>query len=309
MGTSKDAVFKILLRSYLKNKADIITEHEISTANLRIDFVLKDLSEEIRKYAPFSHFPKNVVGEFKSPNDFFAVSDFYMLPGKLLIFISENNELDSQKTGGVFIISGRKHLPKKIKEKYKVHKLSEGIYRIDTILFKDLYLILSEKIELNEGNYYLGFFTESNFDNFIDIAISLKDTFILTLGYILFKNRIEKSEKAMATLNTEGYTIREAIEGLGIKRVVNEVGMNRVIEEIGIDRVIEEIGIGKVIEEIGIDRVIEEIGIDKVIKEIEFNEIMDKYPDLFRKQIKKLSPKHLKKLMEFISENIKNEVE
>ncbi len=253
---------------------------------MRIDFLISGFTDdELILYSPFKYFTPEVVGEFKSETDFFASGDFFATIAKLHYYLAENHgymgtrtsgvKIDPMELSAVFIISGNRSIPNLIEKKYNPERLERGVYRIRTTTFNSVLIILSREIELTSHNYFLGLFVTSRIEEFLKIAVTMSDNFMLTIAHMLFKEVVGKDKKAMEVLNRKGFTIKESVEALGISRVVNEVGLEKVIDAVGLEKVVGAVGVEKVIDAVGLEKVIDAVGVEKVIDAVGVEKVID----------------------------------
>ncbi len=253
---------------------------------MRIDFLISGFTDnELILHSPFKYFTPEVVGEFKSETDFFGSGDFFATIAKLHYYLAARYgymgskttgvKIDPMKLSAVFIISGNRSIPNLIEKKYSPEILERGVYRISTTTFNSVLIILSKEIKLTTHNYFLGLFVASRIDEFLKIAVSMSDNFMLTIAHMLFKEIVGKDKKAMEVLNRKGFTIKESVEALGISRVVNEVGVESVVDAVGIESVIDAVGIESVIDAVGIESVVDAVGIESVIDAVGVEKVID----------------------------------
>ncbi len=253
---------------------EVTTEMDVPSANMRLDFLISNLQdEELKQHSPFKYFTPEVVGEFKSENDFFEIGDLFATIAKLHFYLASRYGYKgnlSKKTGMApqdlcvaIIVSGHKSLPTRIAQTYNFEELEKGIYRLKTTTFHSVLIILSKEMVLSPHNYFLGMFVTERFAEFLEIAVSMSDNFMLTIAHILFRDQIVKDEKAMEVLDKKGFTIKESVEALGISRVIEEVGLKRVIEEVGLKRVLDEVGMEKIFEEYSMKELLEHLSEDQ----------------------------------------------
>ncbi|RMG25365.1 MAG: hypothetical protein D6732_22470 [Methanobacteriota archaeon] len=258
-----DASLKNFLKMYLD--ADITTEFDVPTANLRLDFLMRN-AENLP--LPFSYAHPTILGEFKSERDKFRTEDFYRGLAKAYLHFST---MDHEKNITLlFLLGGGVRPPPELLEK----KVAEGIWEISArihVLLVELDLIVYDK-----SNQFLRLFASKEVRRPLIVeALREKETFITSYSYFLYKDEVmEVAQAENIEVDPRSLSIRSAVESIGVSRVIEEIGLDRVIEEIGLDRVIEEIGLDRVIEEIGLDRVIEEIGLHQVIEEIGLDRVI-----------------------------------
>ncbi len=276
---------------------------------MRIDFLISGFTDnDLILHSPFKYFTPEVVGEFKSETDFFGSGDFYATIAKLHYYLAASHGYMGSKTTGVkidpmelsavFIISGNRSIPNLIEKKYSPEILERGVYRISTTTFHSVLIILSKEIELPTHNYFLGLFVASRIDEFLKIAVSMSDNFMLTIAHMLFKEVVGKDKKAMEVLNRKGFTIKESVEALGISRVVNEVGIESVIDAVGIESVIDAVGIESVIDAVGIESVIDAIDIEEVIDKVGLDNVLEEVePEDLVKALSNEKKEKLRKLL------------
>ncbi len=264
---------------------EVSTEMDVPSANMRVDFLISNFKDDtLKQHSPFKYFTPEVVGEFKSENDFFEIGDLFATIAKLHFYLasrhgymgstSKRMSIVPKDLCVVIIVSGHRSLPARLVQTYHFEELEKGVYRMKTTTFHSVIIILSKEIVLSSHNYFLGMFVTSRFAEFLEIAASVSDNFMLTVAHILFRDQVIKDEKAMEVLDKKGFTIKESVEALGISRVIDEVGLKRVVEEVGLKRVVEEVGLKRVVEEVGLKRVIEEFGMEKIFNEYSMKEIV-----------------------------------
>jgi hypothetical protein len=262
-----DASFKNMLKKYLQSdEIEVITETEVPSANLRIDFILK---AQVTLPSPFDFEgnPGVIVGEFKSQRDILNVHDLDLILAKTCLY-RYSNQLLEKDTGIILLVGGRKFLPKKIVENYEFREVEKGIYQINRgCEFK---IVLLDRITNIEPTQFLMLFaSDQKRRELYKIALSKNESFIISYAYFLYKDEVLQVAKAEnMEIDEFSISIRSAVESLGLARVIKEVGLQAVIKEVGLQAVIKEVGLQAVIKEVGLQAVIKEVGLQAVIKEI-----------------------------------------
>ncbi|RMG23045.1 MAG: hypothetical protein D6732_25085, partial [Methanobacteriota archaeon] len=161
-----DASLKNFLKMYLD--ADIITEFDVPTANLRLDFLMRNTGNLPR---PFSYARSTILGEFKSERDKFRTEDFYRGLAKAYLHLST---MDQEKDITLlFLLGGGVRPPPEIREK----KVAEGIWEISARIH--VLLVELDMIVYDKSNQFLRLFASREVRRpLIAEALREKETFI-----------------------------------------------------------------------------------------------------------------------------------
>jgi hypothetical protein len=279
-----DASFKNLLKHFLTSSTtEVITETEVPTVNLRIDFIIKRQEPLI---PPFhvSNSPL-IIGEFKSERDRFNISELFKSIAKTYLFATSNPINDISL---FYLIGSTSTIPKEIQKRYDIENIRPGIYRLQHDV--EIYLVLLNEMSFTKENNFLGLFAGGqNRYKTIKEALSLKQNFLVSIAYFLYKEEVQQVSKAEnIEIDPISLSIKSAVESIGLSKVIEEVGFSRVIEEIGLAKVIEEVGLSKVIEEVGLSKVIEEVGLSKVIEEVGLEQLVESLSEKDKLKLKEL---------------------
>ncbi len=246
-----DASFKNFLKRFID--ADIATEIDVPTANLRLDFQIKNTG---KLPSPFSFAKQTILGEFKSERDSFAVNDIYKGLAKTYLHIATS---DMENAVTLLFVIGGKNIPPQVTDRFQLTQLKPGIaliqHHIHTIIVE------LDHMEYDDRNMFLGIFAAKPIrKQVIAKALREKESFITSYSYFLYKDEVvEVAEAENIEIDPRALSIRAAVESIGLARVIEEVGLARVIEEVGLARVIEEVGPAKIVEEIGIEALVSQL--------------------------------------------------
>ncbi len=140
-----------------ENKQDLIyeREHNLSKMPLKIDFlVIKKKPNVIIKNEIGDFFLGNNIFEYKSPNDDVNIGTFYKALSYACLYKSEAGNVEEIIDTDITVSLVREQKPvkllKQLGEKYTVTKKTNGIYRIDGMLFPMQILVTKE---LNEESH------------------------------------------------------------------------------------------------------------------------------------------------------------
>lgn len=140
-----------------ENKQDLIyeREHNLSKMPLKIDFlVIKKKPNVIIKNEIGDFFLGNNIFEYKSPNDDVNIGTFYKALSYACLYKSEAGNVEGIIDTDITVSLVREQKPvkllKQLGEKYTVTKKTNGIYRIDGMLFPMQILVTKE---LNEESH------------------------------------------------------------------------------------------------------------------------------------------------------------
>ncbi len=140
-----------------ENKKDLIyeREHNLSKMPLKIDFlVIKKKQNVIIKNEIGDFFLGNNIFEYKSPNDDVNIGTFYKALSYACLYKSEAGNVEEIIDTDITVSLVREQKPvkllKQLGEKYTVTKKTNGIYRIDGMLFPMQILVTKE---LNEESH------------------------------------------------------------------------------------------------------------------------------------------------------------
>ncbi len=140
-----------------ENKKDLIyeREHNLSKLPLKIDFlVIKKKTNVIIKNEIGDFFLGDNIFEYKSPNDSVNIGTFYKALSYACLYKSEAGNVEEIFDTDITVSLVREQKPvkllKQLGEKYTVTKKTNGIYRIDGMLFPMQVLVTKE---LNEESH------------------------------------------------------------------------------------------------------------------------------------------------------------
>lgn len=140
-----------------ENKKDLIyeREHNLSKMPLKIDFlVIKKKPNVIIKNEIGDFFLGNNIFEYKSPNDDVNIGTFYKALSYACLYKSEAGNVEEIIDTDITVSLVREQKPvkllKQLGEKYTVTEKTNGIYRIDGMLFPMQILVTKE---LNEESH------------------------------------------------------------------------------------------------------------------------------------------------------------
>jgi hypothetical protein len=250
-----DSTFKNTLKKYLGGKVvEIITETDVPTANLRIDFIIR--KSQALNY-PFNHAKDIIIGEFKSERDkvkLQTITDiFTKCYSYLSVQLDQNSGVHESNICAFLIIGGRRSIPEVISKNYEFEAKGQGIYVLNYPI--SVVIVLLDQLRYDKTNLFLGMYSGKKIrEKILKQALLENEGFIISTSYFLYKDElIEVAKASNFELDQFSINIRSAVETLGIKRVINEVGLKQVIDEIGLKQVIDEIGLKQVIDEVGIE--------------------------------------------------------
>jgi len=145
-----DSSFKNILKHTLKS-ADVITETDVPTANLRIDFIIKRKEEIIPPFAITSK--STIVGEFKSERDIFNLNELHKSIAK--VYLLSTSE-DYQDLCLFYLVASTSSIPVTILDNYEVDEVAKGIFKIRHNV--EIFIILLNLLDYTKENYFLGLF-------------------------------------------------------------------------------------------------------------------------------------------------------
>ncbi len=294
----EDHFFKYALKLLLRD-VEIITESDVPSSNLRIDFLLLKeknqlLASPLTFLAPYSV----VVGEYKSFKDRLKSEALVSLAVKGLLLLDtvlkgkNLEELVEKKNGEKKGHNFKKS--QKVKSRFG-KQLSDyalllflgGNNRLDKNIFSSLHTN-PEKIEslkrIAEGIYVVQSNCFLSMDFFIvslkELPIN-KNTRVLKFfatpedRFLILEQGIADGDELIYVLGL--YYNKELVIELSkslfeevypsseaIKEATEFLGIERVVEAVGLEKVIDAVGIEKVIEAVGLEKVIDAVGIEKV---------------------------------------------
>ncbi len=253
-----DASFKNFLKTYLH--ANIVTELDVPTANLRLDFLIEN-SQKLP--IPFSYGRKTILGEFKSERDRFTMDDFYRGLAKAYLHLHSLGYKQMTNMTLMFILGGGKTIPPQLMT--DAEKIAGGIWLIPDRMH--VMVVELDHLQYDETNQFLRLFGSKPVRRpVISYALRNRETFITSYSYFLYKDEVmEVAEAEKIEVDPRSLSIRAAVESIGFDRVLEEMGIERAIDEIGIDRVIEHLGMELVIEKIGAAKLIDLMGIERLL--------------------------------------------
>lgn len=128
-------------------------EHQLGTKPKEIDVLIikKNASDRIRKNIG-RIFRKHNILEYKSPDDYFSVDDFYKTYGYACFYKSDVSEVDKIKAEDITISFVCRNYPRKVMRHLRLEKQESGIYYICGDVFGMQFIVTSE---LEEGNLWL----------------------------------------------------------------------------------------------------------------------------------------------------------
>ncbi len=135
-------------------------EHNLSTKPMQIDVLIikKNTKEKLKKNIGQIFRKYNII-EYKSPDDYLSIDDFYKVYGYTCFYKADTGEVNEIKTEELTISFVCSHYPRKlikhleIVRHMKVEQQDEGIYYIQDQLFQ-IQLIITTKLQ-EETNLWL----------------------------------------------------------------------------------------------------------------------------------------------------------
>ena len=135
-------------------------EHNLSTKPMQIDVLIikKNTMEQLKKNIGRIFQKYNII-EYKSPDDYLSIDDFYKVYGYTCFYKSDTGKENEIKTEEITISFVCSHFPRelvrhlKTKRHKKIGKQEEGIYYIEDDVFSIQLIITSELPE--ETNLWL----------------------------------------------------------------------------------------------------------------------------------------------------------
>ncbi len=221
-----DASFKNFLKRFIE--ADISTEIDVPTANLRLDFLIK---KKGKLPFPFSYTKGTILGEFKSERDKFSIDDIYKGLAKAYLHIGSSKSENVTDVTLMFII-GEKPLPSKLPVYFDLNPIEKGV----TVLQHQVHTIVVEldKIEYDEENMFLGIFASKPIrKRIIAKALQERESFIISYSYFLYKDEVVEVAKAEnIEVDPRALSIRSAVESIGIDRIIEEFGIEKTLSQL-----------------------------------------------------------------------------
>ena len=242
---------------------------ELANARVYLDFVIRGIraNTAYTDQHPFKYGNDLVIGEFKSNRDKLSTADFYHLIGKYYFYWSLSHGYGKRKpqhpvwhhhASCALVLGGRLRIPTTVHQQFQFRELEPGIYQAQAKELPLFHVILIDKVVHYPLFRFAGLFgSEPILEQTLEYAIDTDNTFIKSIGYILYKDKVVSMAASKGKpIDPISLSIRDAVETIGISRVVEEVGLKRVVEEVGLKRVIEEVGLKRVIKEIDRDSLI-----------------------------------------------------
>ena len=154
-----DAVLRIEFEGEL-DKLQIIDEYQLTRKPLQMDnlIIKKKKGVQIKKNIGRIFREHNII-EYKSPEDYFSVNDFYKVFGYACLYQSDTDTVMAIDPEGITLTFVSVHYPRKVLRHLEqvwhaeVHKKEQGIYYLEGMIFPVQFLITKE-LSL-EDNYWL----------------------------------------------------------------------------------------------------------------------------------------------------------
>ena len=146
-----------------KEKLEFENEHQLGTKPKQIDVLIikKDSEATIQKNIGRIFRRHNII-EYKSPDDYLSIDDFYQVYGYVCFYKADTNHVDEIKANEITITFVSRKKPQELMKHLRKGRGfqicgEEGIYRIDGDFFPMQLLITSELSE--EENFWLRYLT------------------------------------------------------------------------------------------------------------------------------------------------------
>lgn len=135
-------------------------EHQLSKKPMEIDVLIikKKAEERLRKNIGRIFRRYNIV-EYKSPEDYLSIDDFYKVYGYACFYKSDTEKVDLIKADEITISFVCENYPRKLMKhleeirKYEIVKIDKGIYYIMDVMFP-MQLILTSELS-KKSNFWL----------------------------------------------------------------------------------------------------------------------------------------------------------
>ncbi len=336
----EDYYFKKLLKLFFRN-AEVITEADVPSGNLRIDFLfIKEKGIDLDPPLDFTREYSILVGEYKSFKDVFSSHSITSLIIKGLLL------LDTALKGKIIDHKKMKHKTSDNNEKTKVldnNKIMEEKH----ILTKKASSILANSLNTNDyclilflgGNHRLNNNVMNVFNDFkvgtcfkklsngiyglkkeeksysctlgMDFYVIVLEELPETDEYLAFKffSNPEKREKIIkkAILNNDEfiYTLALYFNSELVIALEKSVGITLSPTPESIRKGVEILGLEKVIDAVGIEKVIEAVGLEKVIDAVGIEKVIEAVGIETTFQYLLSRPEKIKKLPPKIKEELK----
>lgn len=146
-----------------KEKLEFENEHQLGTKPKQIDvLIIKKESEDVIQKNIGRIFRKHNIIEYKSPDDYLSIDDFYQVYGYACFYKADTNHVDEIKAKDITITFVCKNRPRELmkhlrKERGFRIEGKEGIYTIYGDYFPMQLLLTAELLE--EENFWLRYLT------------------------------------------------------------------------------------------------------------------------------------------------------
>ncbi|MDQ1265804.1 MAG: hypothetical protein QG635_956 [Bacteroidota bacterium] len=142
-----DEAFKARMKNYFRHFAEVVTDFEILKLPRRVDILIIEKIQPIRKYVKiFTYFKRFNIIEFKSEKDRFVLEpDLYDLGIYINGVLRLKKEAKPENTTFSLVSSTR---PAKLIRKYKADRLKKGLYIINNISLLPLHLVVIEELDI-----------------------------------------------------------------------------------------------------------------------------------------------------------------
>lgn len=143
-----------------ENKLHFENEHQLGTKPKEIDvLIVKKNSDDLIEKNIGRIFRKHNLVEYKSPEDYLSIDDFYKVHGYACFYKSDTKRENSIKAEEITISFVCKKWPRKLikhlqeEREYEIHKYEKGIYYIKGDIFA-IQLIITSRLS-KENNFWL----------------------------------------------------------------------------------------------------------------------------------------------------------
>lgn len=146
-----------------KEKLEFENEHQLGTKPKQIDvLIIKKESEDVIQKNIGRIFRKHNIIEYKSPDDYLSIDDFYQVYGYACFYKADTNHVDEIKANEITITFVCKNRPRELIKHLREErgfriKGKEGIYTIHGDYFP-MQLILTSRLS-KEENFWLRYLT------------------------------------------------------------------------------------------------------------------------------------------------------